>query len=229
MTPRDGADPRERAHPRGEAVTADRATSPKVFGIGFHKTGTTSLGEALRLLGYRVTGPNGVHRRGMDHEMAWAIARELLREYDAFQDNPWAMLYRELDREAPGSRFVLTIRPEDAWLASVRSHFGSRSTPMREWIYGAGFGSPIGNEDRYLERFRRHNREVLEHFADRPHDLLVMDVTRGDGWELLCPFLGRAAPPGGFPHSNSASARAGAGPWRRLKWQVRWATRRFRP
>jgi UDP-N-acetylmuramate-alanine ligase len=33
----------------------------KVFCIGFHKTGTTSLAVALKTLGYRVTGPNGVH------------------------------------------------------------------------------------------------------------------------------------------------------------------------
>ena len=29
----------------------------KVFGIGFHKTATTSLAKALSYLGYRVTGP----------------------------------------------------------------------------------------------------------------------------------------------------------------------------
>src|SRR5215472_9937783 len=32
----------------------------KVFGIGFHKTATTSLAKALSYLGYRVTGPNWV-------------------------------------------------------------------------------------------------------------------------------------------------------------------------
>ncbi|MEE2776427.1 MAG: sulfotransferase [Acidobacteriota bacterium] len=29
----------------------------KVFGIGFHKTGTSSLGAALEVLGYRVRAP----------------------------------------------------------------------------------------------------------------------------------------------------------------------------
>jgi len=33
----------------------------KVFGIGFHKTATTSLAKALSYLGYRVTGPNWVY------------------------------------------------------------------------------------------------------------------------------------------------------------------------
>jgi len=204
------------------------AMGPKVFGIGFHKTGTTSLGEALRILGYRVTGPNGIHRTGMDHAMAMATALDLLPRYDAFQDNPWAELFREMDREVPGSRFVLTVRPEEAWLQSVVGHFGPRSTPMREWIYGTGHGSPLGNEDLYLDRYRQHNRDVREHFADRPHDLLEIDITRGDGWELLCPFLGLDVPDRDFPHSNSASTRSDAGLLRRAKWQVRWATRRLR-
>ena len=30
----------------------------KIFCIGFHKTGTKSLGLALGILGYKVTGPN---------------------------------------------------------------------------------------------------------------------------------------------------------------------------
>lgn len=31
----------------------------KMFGIGFYKTGTKSLAEVLKRLGYPVTGPNG--------------------------------------------------------------------------------------------------------------------------------------------------------------------------
>ena len=33
----------------------------KVFCIGFHKTGTSSLGAALKILGYKVCGPVEVH------------------------------------------------------------------------------------------------------------------------------------------------------------------------
>jgi hypothetical protein len=201
---------------------------PKVFGIGFHKTGTTSLRRALEMLGYRVTGPNGVHRKGMDTAMAMAMARDLLPKFDAFQDNPWANLFREMDTQAPGSRFVLTVRPEQDWLRSVVGHFGPRSTPMREWIYGPGLGSPIGNESLYMARYRRHNREVLEHFGRRSDDLLMMDITSGDGWDELCSFLGRPVPDRPFPHSNAASDRSTAGPMQRARWRLRWATRRLR-
>ncbi len=159
--------------------------------------------------------------------MALSIAHELLPQFDAFQDNPWANLFREMDREVPGSRFVMTVRPEEEWLRSVVGHFGPRSTPMREWIYGPGLGSPRGNEALYVERYRRHNREVLEHFADRPDDLFVMDITEGDGWDSL--FLPRARRRRWtVPHSNPATRRSEAGVLQRARWRVRWATRRLR-
>ena len=200
----------------------------KVFGIGFHKTGTTSLAKALTMLGYRVTGPNAVHRRDLDDRVALEVARELLPQFDAFQDAPWAYLYRELDRLVPGSRFVLTVRPEEEWLTSVVRHFGRRVSPLREWVYGPGLGSPIGNEHQYLERYRRHDREVRAYFAHRPDDLLIMDVTGDDGWEVLCPFLDRPAPDVPFPHVNDAATREGYGPLRRVKRRINWMTRRLR-
>ena len=58
---------------------------------------------------------------------------------------------------------------------------------MRKYIYGVG--SPKGNEDIYLKKYTSHNAEVLEYFKNRTNDFLVMDLSNGDGWEKLCPFL----------------------------------------
>jgi hypothetical protein len=183
-----------------------RPNDPKVFCIGFHKTGTSTLKDALRILGYRVTGPNVLNDPDIARH-AEDKARSLVGLFDAFQDNPWPILYRMLDREFPGSRFILTIRPADQWLASVKDHFSIKATPMREWIYGPGRGSPFGNEAHYLERYERHNREVLAYFKDRPDDFLLLDVTSGDGWEKLCPFLGVPVPDVPFPWRNSKQER----------------------
>ena len=84
---------------------------PKVFCIGFHKTGTTSLKMALKILGYRVTGPNGRHDKNIGRNVE-ALARRIVPKFDAFQDNPWPIIYRFLDKEYPGSKFILTVRPE---------------------------------------------------------------------------------------------------------------------
>lgn len=176
---------------------------PKIIGAGFHKTGTSSLGRALERLGYRVGGPFGVRDADVART-ALAEANRRLADLDAVQDNPWPLLFRELDAAWPGSRFVLTVRPTDEWWASVLGHFGGRSTPMREWIYGAGAGDPAGHEARYRERYERHNAEVRAHFADRPDDLLVLDLGAGQGWAELCGFLGRPAPDEPFPRVNAA-------------------------
>ena len=103
----------------------------KVFGIGFHKTATKSLAKALSYLGYRVTGPNRVYHPNPAEEV-YKGAFELANKFDAFQDNPWPMLYKELDRKFPGSKFILTLRPSDEWIRSVVKNFGKEETPMRE-------------------------------------------------------------------------------------------------
>lgn len=168
----------------------------KVFCIGFHRTGTTSLGAALAQLGYRVCGAVGV-RDSLISERAETLCESLLPRFDAFRDNPWPVLFRWLDHRCPGSRFILTDRNPDEWIASACSRFGTESTPMREWIYGVGH--PIGNEETYVRRFQAHRRAVCEHFAHRSRDLLVMNVTGGDGWAELSSFLGVTAPDGPFP------------------------------
>ena len=178
----------------------------KVFGIGFHKTATTSLARALKVLGYSVTGPNFVRMANLESEVQ-ARARAVAGRFDAVQDNPWPLLYRELDKWYPGSKFILTVRAPEKWLASALTHFGANTTPMREWIYGAGRGGPRGNETVYLDRFTRHNRDVLEYFRERPDDLLVMNITEGDGWDKLCPFLGVAGRSRPFPRENTAKRR----------------------
>ena len=195
----------------------------KVLCVGFHKTGTSSLGAALEMLGYRVAGPFGVRDpRIAETALDQAVAR--LERHDAAQDNPWPLLYPELDRRFPGTRFVLTLRPEQAWLASTVAHFGGVSSPMREWIYGPGAGDPVGHEDRYLARYRRHNDEVTAYFADRPDDLLVMRLDRGDGWERLCPVLGAEVPDAPFPHANRGSGARRA--VNRLRGRLRGLVRR---
>jgi hypothetical protein len=176
----------------------------KVFGIGFHKTGTTSLAKALSILGYRVTGPNGVGDPDIAKNV-YAMAFDLVDKFDAFQDNPWPILYRELDNKFPASKFVLTIRPTMAWIKSIENHFGEENTPMRRWIYGVGH--PRGNEGIYIDRYERHNREVVEYFNGRANDFMILDITRGEGWEKLCPFLDIPIPSVPFPCANTASIR----------------------
>ena len=177
---------------------------PKVFGIGFHKTGTSSLGVALELLGYHVCGMFGINAKDIER-IIYEESFKLVDQYDAFQDNPWPLIYQELDQRYPNSKFILTVRPPEDWIRSTVKHYGIRDNSMRAWIYGVGH--PKGNESRYLERYQRHNREVEEYFKNRPNDFLVLDITKGDQWDKLCLLLDKPIPSVDFPHENQASRR----------------------
>lgn len=190
-----------------------RKTGPQVFGIGFHKTGTTTLGQALEKFGYSVChGAASVRDALGNRRMLAALATNELDEifniaagFEAFEDNPWFILYRELDRRFPGGKFILTVRDDESWLRSAVRYYGRSESDLRWWIYGAG--SPVGNEALFLERYRRHNAEVRDYFAHRPEALLIVDWEKGDGWNELSAFLQRPAPALSFPHRNSSHDR----------------------
>ena len=171
----------------------------KVLCIGWHKTGTSSLGVALIELGYTVVGARLDLEEPLRAGNVGAVM-DVARQFDAVQDVPWAVLFRDLDREFPGAKFVFTDREDAAWLRSAQRHFGDKHISMHEWIYGEG--ACVGNEDVYLARFRRHRHEVREYFAERRNDLLELNFAAGDGWDALCEFLGKEIPNKPWPHAN---------------------------
>jgi len=177
---------------------------PKVFCVGFQKTGTTSLQYALSLLGYRVAGVLSASQLDDWDELDGQVYR-LLPKFDAFADHPWSIYFREFDRMYPGAQFILTTRHPEAWYASVCKHFGRKQVRLHEWIYGAG--APVGNKTSYVETLLSHQDAVRAHFEDRPNDLLEFNISRGDGWAGLCGFLGKKRPRKPFPKLNAAGQR----------------------
>src|SRR5208282_158379 len=103
----------------------------RVFGIGLHKTGTTSLHEAFKMLGF-----DSLHWGTGEAPLIWyemnALGRSsTLEQFYALSDNPIPLLYEKLDKAYPGSKFILTIRDEIDWLASVRKLFDYKHNPTR--------------------------------------------------------------------------------------------------
>lgn len=181
---------------------------PKVFCIGFQKTGTTSLHAALTSLGYRTAAVVG--RDWSADRLAADGARlciETMRGFDAAEDMPWPVFFRELDDAFPGSKFILTVRDKDRWFRSIEKHFGANTHEMQAFVYGRDAAAPAGNRARYIDVCARHESDVRAHFVDRPNDLLVMDLERGDGWRELCGFLNARTPDGPFPAKNRSDDR----------------------
>jgi len=183
----------------------------RIFGIGLHKTGTTSLHHAFQILGFKSahwqTAPwaKTVWREATQNGKSAA-----LEKFYCACDLPIALVYQQLDRAYPGSKFVLTVRDEWSWLTSVRKHWMPEFNQFRylwdEDVFTHRLHNMLyGRKDFYpttmLERYRRHNAEVIEYFKGREQDLLVMDMEKGrHGWRELCGFLGLTVPNEPYPH-----------------------------
>jgi hypothetical protein len=182
----------------------------RVFGIGLSKTGTSSLGDALNIVGIR-----SIHYPFDDATYeclrGGTYRLPILDEYQAVVDIPVAPFYAQLDAVYPGSRFILTVREREAWLRSVELHWRlmmewweryPEFKRFQEFISACVYGSVGFNRERFLYAYETHVRNVEAYFAGRPGDLLVLDICGGDGWETLCPFLGVDTPHVAFPHAN---------------------------
>ena len=182
----------------------------KVFGLGLSKTGTSSLTEALNLLGIpSVHYPHD--ERTLEELRAGLYRLSILERFQGATDISVAPFYAQLDRAFPGSRFVLTVREKEAWLRSCEVHWRLlmqwwENFPdfkrFHEFASACTYGVVEFDRERFSSVYDTHAANVREYFRERPGDLLVMDICGGEGWERLCPFLGLDAPHTPFPHAN---------------------------
>lgn len=179
----------------------------KIFGIGLNKTGTTSLGHCLQLLGYRHSSFR------MDLLQAAAAGNlqpivEHVNQHDSFEDWPYPLLYRQLDALFPGSRFILTRRrTPERWLSSLEAH-ALRVDPQqgaRARSLAYGWAYPQLHRQAHLASYAHHLAQVRAYFRERPNDLLEVCWEDDARWEPLCAFLGQPVPQQPFPHANPAS------------------------
>jgi len=178
----------------------------KIFGIGLPKTGTHSLIKALSLLGYKA-----FHCPVEIRTALWAGEEN----FDWFNGGDWDAIanvaeihYPQLDKKYPNSKFILTVRDEKSWIESLeklyimKGHVKDRIEQMlcetkmsRVYL----FGSAVFVKERALYIYDLHNRLVKDYFKNRPADLLILNITKGEGWKKLCPFLNKDIPDRIFP------------------------------
>lgn len=179
--------------------------SQKIFGIGWAKTGTTTLGKVLQILGYKHKTQDFALVEELMQGRFEAIKR-VVHEHDSFEDWPWLLMYKQLDVLFPNAKFILTIRDEQSWLKSYRNMLSKeppstqRTNEMRSFLYGLAF--PDVSDEALLARYRAHNQEVLNYFSHRSEQLLVVDWTKEEAWERICTFLNKEVPKQPIPHEN---------------------------
>lgn len=188
-------------------VSVSSSRRRKIFGLGLSKTGTSSLCEALRTLGYR-TAHNPTDDDSMMALLSGTLCCRALEENDAVCDIMFTRQFRELDRLYPGSLFVLTERDRNAWHESCAQHWAGRSVSLphlwnEEIIDFQVYGTALYRRSLFDDAYEQHYKAVTEYFGDS-NRLLRLNICAGAGWEALCTFLGIPAPLTKFPHVRPA-------------------------
>jgi hypothetical protein len=138
----------------------------KVFGIGAHKTGTTTLQTVFQLCGLTVGDQAAGEltsysaRRGRYQPLI-----DYCQTADAFQDSPFAQgqIYVGLDAIFPDSRFILTVRDPEDWFRSLETFTAKR--------YGVGPGQitrELVEKDGYLFPDYVTETHVYTYLTDPP-------------------------------------------------------------
>jgi hypothetical protein len=180
---------------------------PRIFGIGLNKTGTTSLHRAFGVLGYRSLhwgGPRVAQRVEAARARGEPLLSRLSPKFDAFSDvGPLIGAFQLLDEQYPGSRFILTVRPVDAWIESRRHHVAVNVAAKEQGKYDGTF--LVVDEEGWRATWEGHTTRVRRYFETRSN-LLELDLTAAPRWTELCAFLGCAEPSTPFPWANPGAS-----------------------
>lgn len=201
--------------------------SIEIIGAGFGRTGTMSMTKALNMLGYKTyhmeeNVKNGDNSKWIEcMEQGKSITENIMfpRDYNAIMDFPASAYWRELYKENPNAKVILTVREPSKWYASACSTiwdsrglefnrlawflpFARRFRRMSK-LYRTKIFAPdeenAFDKDLCIKVFERNIKEVKEAI---PEEQLLI-YTPGDGWEPLCRFLGKDIPEVPYPRSNS--------------------------
>jgi hypothetical protein len=199
------------------------ATTLKIVGAGWGRTGTTSTLGALNDLGF---GPCYTFYTLMsekpEHFARWQAAYagepmdwpDLFTGYNSVVDWPACDFYPELLKEWPEAKVILNVRDPESWYTSMANTIREVYENMRQagqtpennplyrlgqtMIWQGAFHDRFEDKAYAIELFEQHNAQVK---ASLPAEkLLVFDVKQG--WEPLCRFLGVPAPDKPFPRLN---------------------------
>jgi len=185
----------------------------KIFCIGLNKTGTTSLHIAFQKLGFKSVHwkdkqGNNIKDIILDNYEKGNKLLDGLDQYDAYSD--WNLpttnfLFKKLDEQYPDSLFIFTTRNREDWILSREKHV--KRTPNWKELQKLKPDNPWWNMDKkaWQQEYDDLHNSVYEYFKDRPNDLLIFDLTKGDEWSKLCSFLTCNVPDIPFPDVKKAS------------------------
>jgi len=190
----------------------------KIFVLGYNKTGTISLSQALQILGYSVlhTGSNNFMETLIKFSNNLEFNKGILDEidkYDCYLDYPIyePTIFSHIVMEYPDAKYIsLTKNLDDYVDSTLRAKIrdiknGNKNT--WNWL-GVGDEEVFRNYPEYQKEWVRR-RTTFKHQSNlrwlekKGIDYLDMNICdSGDGWRELCKFLNKEIPNIEFPYEN---------------------------
>ena len=201
--------------------------SLKIIGAGFGRTGTTSMKEALELLGYnKCHHMREVMASGEQVELFTRVSRnvevdwdDVFEGFEAAVDWPASARYTELMEKYPEAKVILTARDPEAWYESTKETIYALSTSVppvisllvprvrkvmamvQQLIWVGVFDGRFEEKQHAIDVY---NKNVAAVIANVPDDRLLVHSAK-EGWQPLCEFLDKPIPSQPYPHSNEGN------------------------
>lgn len=162
---------------------------------GLSHAGTTSLHQALKILGYKAAHhqvANGLYLHDIinnNQKYKRPAFYPYDETYDCFLDWRFATNSTYVYHCYPDAKYILTTRDLDSYIES-----SVRFNAVKN-VYATDYDIQM------LHAKHTDINRIIELHKDNPN-VLVMDICNGDGWEPLCKFLDKEVPHIPFPHLN---------------------------
>jgi hypothetical protein len=127
-------------------------------------------------------------------------------------------LHKRLLVEFPNARFLLSVRDSEKWYRSLhnlltifdRNDMTALSSYQQNGMWGSaywfrhifGITELYGQKERIIDTYNNYNQEVADYFKNKGIPLLIIDISEGDPWDKICPFLEKEKPDLPFPKLN---------------------------
>ena len=166
------------------------------------KAATTSLCEALEILGFK--GMHYCHKNKILHDVA---LKNFKNNQDLFYNFPRfdflsemngidPELIPQIDKQYPNSLFILTYRPIESRLRSLKTFLDLKNIELANPLDYENF-----NYEAECVLYDRIVRFYTEYFKNR-NDLLILPYDSKEKWKLLCNFLDVNVPTQEYPKVN---------------------------
>lgn len=164
----------------------------RAFGIGLSGTGCSGLSEA-----FEAAYISSIHcprdRKFNEELFNAAFPWSVLDIYDGVTGVVNLLVLDKLIAAYPDAKYVITHREKDEWLRYMRRSWDEAPDPIPHIVVfqrAALYGTVYYNEEQLADRYDFWTAEIDAKFAAANITPLKLDITGGEGWEKLAPFLG---------------------------------------